>query len=139
MRSLRGHSPEKRIRECAVLKTIFSCLLCYSQDLPVEAQVCSQDLNLKEYCNILPPESNIFRKYDNFLAPEAQNLAASSIKKLENFVKIGSQAPVLCENPLTRPHFHDNLSAHKPSSSEIRAAHTFQKIVKFKTECFFLS
>ena len=25
------------------------------------------------------------------------------------------------------PHFHSNLSAHKPPSSEIRAAHTYQK------------
>ena len=45
----------------------------------------------------------------------------------KNLKNIRSKAPALDENPLTSPHFDGNLATQKPPSSEIRAAHTYQK------------
>ena len=44
---------------------------------------------------------------------------------------ISSQTPVFDKSLFASPHFHDNLSAHKPPSLEIQAPHTYQNKVEF--------
>ena len=72
-------------------------------------------------------KANIFKKIWHFSAPETQfdcNFRQKSLQILQN---VCSKAPVFDENPLTSPHFHGNLSAHKPPSLEIWATQTYQK------------
>ena len=59
----------------------------------------------------------------------SSNLTPIFVKRLRNLKMISSETPVLNESPLTSPQFHGNLSAHKPPSSEFRAAHSYQNKV----------
>ena len=68
---------------------------------------------------------HFFQTYDNFQLQKLkfdQKFSSESFKVLQN---ISSKAPDFDENLLTSPHFLGNLSAHKPPSSEMRAAHTY--------------
>ena len=84
--------------------------------------------HLKEKCSILPLKANIFRKYGNLLLQKLK-LGCNSHQKPENFVKYQFLSPLFDKNPLTRPHFYSNKSAHKTWSLEIMAVHTYQKKV----------
>ena len=110
------HSPEKRVRDVRPSRPPFHASPAIRKP-PVEAEVRSQDPHFKEKCYIFPPK---------FLAPEAKIWPRFSSKSLKILQNIHSQAPVFDENSLTRPYFHGNLTAHKPPSSEIQAAHTYQ-------------
>ena len=78
-----------------------------------------------------PLQKQTSRKYDHF---QLQRLKfdRNVCQKAWKFGKISVLKPLFFdENLLTSLHFHGNLSTHKPPSSEIRAAHTYQK----KVEC----
>ena len=89
---------------------------------PVKAQIRLQDPHLKEKCDTSTPKSTFLENMTIF-SSRSSNLA---VKKLGNFAKLSVLKPLFCyESPLTRPHFHSILSAHKPPSSEILAANTY--------------
>ena len=111
-----GQLPEKGgTGMCGPQEPLFTPLLPFTR-LPVEAQDRSQDSHLKEKCDILPPISNIFRKYGNFLLQMLIWLRLSS-KSFKIWYNVSFQAPVLIHSQ-----FHSNLSVLKPPSS---AAHTY--------------
>ena len=105
---------------CGPQDCLFTPLLSFTRP-PVEARVHSQDPYLKAKCDISPPKSNIFRTYEAQIQPQ---VSSKNLKIVQN---ISFKTPFFYENLFTSPHFHGNLSAHKPPSLEILASHTYQE------------
>ena len=124
----RGTHLKRGMGMCGPQDPIFMPLLPFTRP-PVEAQVHSQDPHLKEKCDTSHPKSNILRNYINFQLQKLKFGHDICQKKLKFCTIFSSKVLVFDENPLTRPHFHSNLSNHKPPSLEIQAAHrpTYQK------------
>ena len=121
-----GHSPEKRVWVCAAFNTPFSRLSCRSQDprlrfksvhkiliWKIDIKWCLQNQQFLE-------KRAIFSSRNSYFIPIL-------VKKLRNLILSVLNPLFFDESPLTS----STLSAHKPPSSEIQAAHTYMK----KVEC----